>query len=105
GGLAPHLFGCGTGAPTPKPTEGSGLPPTRATELRRIGDLIGAPPFIVVRDAGEAKAGDERRRLRVIPTQPAGLLIAAAAASLSEKSWSFVAGGARATPRRGPRDP
>ena len=32
-----------------------------------------------------ATAGDERRRLRVIPTQPAGLLIAAAAAALSDK--------------------
>ena len=102
-GLAAALLGYGTDAPAPKPTEGSGLPPTRATELRRIGDLIGAPPFIVVRDAGEAKAGDERRRLRVIPTQPAGLLIAAAAASLSEKSWSFVAGRALETLRSGLR--
>ena len=102
-GLAAALLGYATDAPAPKPTEGSGLPPTRATELRRIGDLIGAPPFIVVRDAGEPKAGDERRRLRVIPTQPAGLLIAAAASSLSERSWSFVAGRALETLRSGLR--
>jgi len=102
-GLAAALLGYGTDAPAPKPTEGSGLPPTRATELRRIGDLIAAPPFIVVRDSGEPKTGDERRRLRVIPTQPAGLLIAAAASSLSEKSWSFVAGRALETLRSGLR--
>ena len=51
-GLAAALLGYGTDAPAPKPTEGSGLPPSRATELRRIGDLLAAPPFIVVRDAG-----------------------------------------------------
>ena len=90
-GLASALLGFGTDVPAPKPTEGSGLPPSRATELRRIGDLIGAPPFIVVRDASGATAGDERRRLRVIPTQPAGLLIGASAPALSERSWSFVA--------------
>ena len=53
-GLAAALLGYGTDVPAPKPTEGSGLPPSRATELRRIGDLIGAPPFIVVRDAERA---------------------------------------------------
>lgn len=102
-GLASALLGYGTDAPAPKPTEGSGLPPSRATELRRIGDLLGAPSFIVVRDAGEPKAGDERRRLRVIPTQPAGLLIAAAAAALTDKGWAFVAGRALETLRSGLR--
>jgi tetratricopeptide (TPR) repeat protein len=102
-GLAAALLGYGTEAPAPKPTEGSGLPPSRATELRRIGDLLAAPPFIVVRDAGEPKAGDERRRLRVIPTQPAGLMIAAAAAALTDKGWAFVAGRALETLRSGLR--
>jgi tetratricopeptide (TPR) repeat protein len=102
-GLAAALLGYGTDAPAPKPTEGSGLPPSRATELRRIGDLLAAPPFIVVRDAGEPRAGDERRRLRVIPTQPAGLMIAAAAAALTDKGWAFVAGRALETLRSGLR--
>jgi tetratricopeptide (TPR) repeat protein len=102
-GLAAALLGYGTDAPAPKPTEGSGLPPSRATELRRIGDLLAAPPFIVVRDSGEPKAGDERRRLRVIPTQPAGLMIAAAAAALTDRGWAFVAGRALETLRSGLR--
>jgi hypothetical protein len=102
-GLASALLGYGTDEPAPKPTEGSGLPPARATELRRIGDLIGSPPFIVVRDQSGATAGDERRRLRVIPTQPAGLLIGASTATLSEQSWSFVAGRALETLRSGLR--
>ena len=46
---------------------------------------------------------DERRRLRVIPTQPAGLLIAASTPTLSENSWSFVAGRALETLRSGLR--
>jgi hypothetical protein len=102
-GLATALLGYGTDVPAPKPTEGSGLPPSRATELRRISDLIGSPPFIVVRDQSGATSGDERRRLRVIPTQPAGLLIGASAPTLSEKSWSFVAGRALETLRSGLR--
>jgi tetratricopeptide (TPR) repeat protein len=102
-GLAAALLGYGTDAPAPKPTEGSGLPPSRATELRRIGDLLAAPPFIVVRDNGEPRPGDERRRLRVIPTQPAGLMIAAAAAALTDKGWAFVAGRALETLRSGLR--
>jgi len=102
-GLASALLGYGTDVQAPKPTEGSGLPPARATELRRIGDLIGAPPFIVVRDQSGATSGEERRRLRVIPTQPAGLLIGATTGGLSEKSWSFVAGRALETLRSGLR--
>ena len=102
-GLAAALLGYGHDVPAPKPTEGSGLPPARATELRRIGDLIGSPPFIVVRDATGATTSDERRRLRVIPTQPAGLLIAASTPTLSENSWSFVAGRALETLRSGLR--
>jgi tetratricopeptide (TPR) repeat protein len=103
--LATALLGFGTDASAPKPKakEGSGLPPTRATELRRIADLIAAPPFIVVRDSGEHTAADERRRLRVIPTQPAGLMIAASAAALTEGAWSFVAGRALETLRSGLR--
>jgi tetratricopeptide (TPR) repeat protein len=101
--LASALLGYGTDAPAPKPTEGSGLPPSRATDLRRIGDLLEAPSFIVVRDSGDPKPGEERRRLRVIPTQPAGLLIAAAAAALTEKAWAFVAGRALETLRSGLR--
>ena len=102
-GLAAALLGYGHDVPAPKPTEGSGLPPARATELRRIGDLIASPPFIVVRDATGATTADERRRLRVIPTQPAGLLIAASTPTLSENSWSFVAGRALETLRSGLR--
>jgi tetratricopeptide (TPR) repeat protein len=102
-GLATALLGYGTDVPAPKPTEGSGLPPSRATDLRRIADLIASPPFIVVRDQSGATAGDERRRLRVIPTQPAGLLIGASTATLSENSWSFVAGRALETLRSGLR--
>ena len=96
-------FGTDTSAPKPKAKEGSGLPPSRATELRRIGDLIAAPPFIVVRDSGEHTSADERRRLRVIPTQPAGLMIAASAVALTEGAWSFVAGRALETLRSGLR--
>jgi len=103
--LATPLLGFGTDASAPKPKakEGSGLPPSRATELRRIGDLIAAPPFIVVRDSSDHAAADERRRLRVIPTQPAGLMISASAAALTEGAWSFVAGRALETLRSGLR--
>jgi len=101
--LATPLLGFGTDTTAPKPKEGSGLPPSRATELRRIGDLIAAPPFIVVRDNSDRAAADERRRLRVIPTQPAALMIAGAAAALTEGAWSFVAGRALETLRSGLR--
>jgi hypothetical protein len=96
-------FATDTSAPKPRSKEGSGLPPSRATELRRIADLIAAPPFIVVRDSNDQVAADERRRLRVIPTQPAGLMIAASAAALTEGAWSFVAGRALETLRSGLR--
>jgi thioredoxin-like negative regulator of GroEL len=101
--LASPMLGYATNEPAPKPTEGSGLSPSRAGELRRIGDLIDAPPFVVVRDAMAAGITDERRRLRVIPTHPAGLMIAPAAADLSEKAWAFVTGRALETLRSGLR--
>jgi hypothetical protein len=101
--LASPMLGFATSEPAPKPTEGSGLSPSRAGELRRIGDLIDAPPFVVVRDAMAAGITDERRRLRVIPTHPAGLMIAPAAADLTEKAWSFVTGRALETLRSGLR--
>jgi hypothetical protein len=96
------MLGFATEVPAPKPTEGGGLPPNRAAELRRIGDLLGAPPFIVVRDDSVA-AGDDRRRLRVVPTHPAGLLIGAAAIALGDLAWSFVAGRSLETLRSGLR--
>ena len=101
--LASPLLGFATEAPAPKPTEGSGLPPSRAAELRRIGDLIGAPPFIVVRDEAAMGKTDDRRRLRVIPTHPAGLMIGSTATALGERAWSFVAGRALETLRSGLR--
>ncbi len=93
--LAPALLGLGYDQPAPKPVEGSGLQPVRAIELRRIADLLGAPPFVVAPDAGAARAQalqGERRRLRLIPSQPAGLLISPSAARLGPQAWSFVAG-------------
>ena len=39
--LAPALLGLDYDQPAPKPLEGSGLPPARAIELRRIADLLG----------------------------------------------------------------
>jgi tetratricopeptide (TPR) repeat protein len=94
--LAPALLGLDYDQPAPKPIEGSGLPPARAIELRRIAELLGAPPFVVAPDAEgmrrtPAPAG-ERRRLRLIPSQPAGLLISPAAVMLEPAGWSFVAG-------------
>ena len=71
-GLAAALLGFGTEAPAPKPTEGSGLPPSRATELRRIGDLLGAPPFIVVRDAGEPRRATSAAGCASSPRSPPG---------------------------------
>ncbi|HEY6477725.1 MAG TPA: tetratricopeptide repeat protein, partial [Polyangia bacterium] len=50
--LAPALLGLDYPEPAPKPVEGSGLPPGRAIELRRIADLLGAPAFVVAPDAG-----------------------------------------------------
>ncbi|HEY4395252.1 MAG TPA: hypothetical protein VGP64_14375 [Polyangia bacterium] len=94
--LAPALLGLGYAEPAPKPIEGSGLPPGRAIELRRIADLLGAPPFVVAPDAEGLRRTPspqgERRRLRLIPSAPAGLLISPAAVMLGPEAWSFVAG-------------
>jgi tetratricopeptide (TPR) repeat protein len=102
--LAPALLGLGYDQPAPKPVEGSGLQPARATELRRIADLLGAPPFVVAPDAEGAKPlalQSERRRLRLVPSQPAGLLISPSAARLGPSAWSFVAGRALEALRSG----
>jgi tetratricopeptide (TPR) repeat protein len=103
--LAPALLGLGYDQPAPKPVEGSGLKPARATELRRIADLLHAPPFVVAPDAeGTGKPlalQSERRRLRLIPSQPAGLLISPSAARLGPQAWSFVAGRALEALRSG----
>ncbi len=94
--LAPALLGLDFDQPAPKPLEGSGLPPARAIELRRIADLLGAPAFVVAPDAEGLRRTPspqgERRRLRLIPSQPAGLLISPAAVLLGPQAWSFVAG-------------
>jgi tetratricopeptide (TPR) repeat protein len=94
--LAPALLGLDYDQPAPKPLEGSGLPPARAIELRRIADLLGAPAFVVAPDAEGLRRTPspqgERRRLRLIPSQPAGLLISPAAVLLGPLAWSFVAG-------------
>jgi tetratricopeptide (TPR) repeat protein len=94
--LAPALLGLDYAEPAPKPVEGSGLPPARAIELRRIADLLGAPPFVVAPDAEGLRRTPspqgERRRLRLIPSAPAGLLISPAAVMLGPEAWSFVAG-------------
>jgi len=94
--LAPALLGLDYDQPAPKPLEGSGLPPARALELRRIADLLGAPAFVVAPDAEGLRRTPspqgERRRLRLIPSQPAGLLISPAAVLLGPQAWSFVAG-------------
>jgi tetratricopeptide (TPR) repeat protein len=94
--LAPALLGLDFNQPAPKPLEGSGLPPARAIELRRIADLLGAPAFVVAPDAEGLRRTPspqgERRRLRLIPSQPAGLLISPAAVLLGPQAWSFVAG-------------
>ena len=94
--LAPALLGLDFDQPAPKPLEGSGLPPARAIELRRIADLLGAPAFVVAPDAEGMRRTPspqgERRRLRLIPSQPAGLLISPAAVLLGPQAWSFVAG-------------
>jgi tetratricopeptide (TPR) repeat protein len=103
--LAPALLGLGTDQPAPKPIEGSGLQPARATELRRIAELLHAPPFVVAPDAEVAgkplALQSERRRLRLIPSQPAGLLISPSAARLGPQAWSFVAGRALEALRSG----
>ncbi|HXU65175.1 MAG TPA: tetratricopeptide repeat protein, partial [Polyangia bacterium] len=92
--LAPALLGLNVNQPAPKPLEGSGLAPARATELRRIGDILGAPPFVVAPDEQALRTtqpSGDRRRVRLVPTHPAGLLISPNAASLSPAAWSFVA--------------
>ena len=99
--LAPALLGFETERPAPKPTDGSGLPPARAAELRRIGDLLDAPPFVVAPDSIDTDPVDDRRRLRVILTQPAGLLVAAGASGLADQGWSFIAARALETLRSG----
>jgi hypothetical protein len=99
--LAPALLGFEAVRPAPKPTVGSGLPPSRAAELRRIGNLIAAPPFVVAPDEIETGAPDDRRRLRVVLTHPAALMVGSAAATLSEATWSFIAGRALETQRSG----
>jgi tetratricopeptide (TPR) repeat protein len=94
--LAPALLGLDFPQPAPKPIEGSGLPPARAIELRRIADLLAAPPFVVAPDVERAiktpQPSGDRRRVRLVPTQPAGLLISPSAANLGPAAWSFVAG-------------
>lgn len=93
--LAPALLGLNVSQSAPKPVEGSGLQPARATELRRIAELLAAPPFVVAPDEQALRTtqpSGDRRRVRLVPTQPAGLLISPNAASLSPAGWSFVAG-------------
>ncbi len=93
--LAPALLGLNVNQAAPKPVEGSGLAPARATELRRIADLLAAPPFVVAPDEQALRTtqpSGDRRRVRLVPTQPAGLLISPNASSLGPAAWSFVAG-------------
>lgn len=93
--LAPALLGLNVTQAAPKPVEGSGLAPARATELRRIADLLAAPPFVVAPDEQALRTtqpSGDRRRVRLVPTQPAGLLISPNASSLGPAAWSFVAG-------------
>ena len=99
--LAPALLGFETESAAPKPTDGSGLAPARAAELRRLGDLLGAPPFVVAPDVVDADTVEDRRRLRVVLTQPAGLLVASGAAPLADPAWSFIAARALETLRSG----
>ncbi len=102
--LAPALLGLHFDKPAPKPVEGSGLPPGRAIELRRIADLLNAPPFVVAPDAERVSAAQpagDRRRVRLVPSQPAGLLISPSSASLGPAAWSFVAGRALEALRSG----
>jgi tetratricopeptide (TPR) repeat protein len=93
--LAPALLGLDVEQPAPKPGERSGLQPARAIELRRIADLLSAPPFVVAPDEQALRTtqpSGDRRRVRLVPTQPAALLISPNAANLSAAAWSFVAG-------------
>ncbi len=93
--LAPALLGLDTNQQAPKPVEGSGLAPARAIELRRIADLLAAPAFVVAPDDQALRISQpsgDRRRVRLVPTQPAGLLISPNASSLGPAAWSFVAG-------------
>jgi tetratricopeptide (TPR) repeat protein len=103
--LAPALLGLHFDQPAPKPVEGSGLPPGRAIELRRIADLLSAPPFVVAPDAERAitttQPSGDRRRVRLVPSQPAGLLISPSTANLGPAAWSFVAGRALEALRSG----
>jgi tetratricopeptide (TPR) repeat protein len=103
--LAPALLGLHFDQPAPKPVEGSGLPPARAIELRRIADLLTAPPFVVAPDAERAitttQPSGDRRRVRLVPSQPAGLLISPSTANLGPAAWSFVAGRALEALRSG----
>jgi tetratricopeptide (TPR) repeat protein len=93
--LAPALLGLNVTQPAPKPVEGSGLAPARAVELRRIGELLAAPPFVVAPDEQllrTTQPSGDRRRVRLVSTQPAGLLISLNASNLGPAAWSFVAG-------------
>ena len=93
--LAPALLGLDADQQAPKPSEGSGLAPARAIELRRIADLLAAPAFVVAPDDQALRTtqpSGDRRRVRLVPTQPAGLLISPNASSLGPAAWSFVAG-------------
>ncbi|MES1157822.1 MAG: hypothetical protein ABUL67_01860, partial [Haliangium ochraceum] len=93
--LAPALLGLDADQQAPKPVEGSGLAPARAIELRRIADLLAAPAFVVAPDEQALRTtqpSGDRRRVRLVPTQPAGLLISPNASSLGPAAWSFVAG-------------
>jgi hypothetical protein len=93
--LAPALLGLDADQPAPKPVEGSGLAPARAIELRRIADVLAAPAFVVAPDEQALRTtqpSGDRRRVRLIPTQPAGLLISPNASNLGPSAWSFVAG-------------
>ncbi len=93
--LSPALLGLNVNEPAPKPLEGSGLAPARAIELRRIADLLAAPAFVVAPDEQALRTtqpSGDRRRVRLVPTHPAGLLISPNASSLGPAAWSFVAG-------------
>ncbi|HVR61893.1 MAG TPA: tetratricopeptide repeat protein [Polyangia bacterium] len=89
--MAAALQGFGSESP---PSGGAQLRPARAAGLRRLGQLLQAPPFaatVAAPASAQAPAG-EPPPIVVSPTRPAMLLVSEDAAALPEREWGFAAG-------------
>ena len=72
-----------------QPASSEGLRPARAAGLRRLGQLLQAPPFTMTVDSGTGPAA--AAAIALVPTRPTLVRVGAEAATLPEREWGFLA--------------